>query len=292
MSGRDFDRQLALFGKAGQDELRKATVAVVGAGGVGSHVIQQLALLGVGALTVIDAEELAETNRNRYVTARRTDPIPGSPKVSLAVRLVHEIDNTINVRTIRDSFVSSKGFEALITSDYVFGCIDSEGARFVLNELCAAYTVPYLDVASDVIPGSPIEYGGRICVCTWDIPGCLMCRGLIDFEEAQREMESSEARVDRAAIYGVEAAHLDRSGPSVVTINGVVASIAATEFMVLATGLRQAKPLQQYRGHLAKLTVSRDQPTADCYYCSEIKGKREAADLQRYINAGIGHYLR
>ena len=47
--------------------------------GLGSQVVQQLALLGVGSLVLVDAEELDETNGNRYVGATHDDPIPGSP---------------------------------------------------------------------------------------------------------------------------------------------------------------------------------------------------------------------
>src|ERR1700739_765939 len=64
-----FDRNIRFFGEEGQNRLRNTRVTVVGAGGVGGHVIQQLALLGVGTITVIDKEELDETNRNRYITA-------------------------------------------------------------------------------------------------------------------------------------------------------------------------------------------------------------------------------
>src|SRR4051812_46946121 len=69
MTGR-FDRQIALFGEEGQAKVAAATVAVVGVGGLGSHLVQQLALLGVRQFALIDCEELADTNRNRYVTAR------------------------------------------------------------------------------------------------------------------------------------------------------------------------------------------------------------------------------
>jgi len=74
------DRSIRFFGREGQEKLRNSAVAVVGVGGVGGHVVQQLALLGVRSISVIDAEELAETNLNRYVTARATDAIPGTPK--------------------------------------------------------------------------------------------------------------------------------------------------------------------------------------------------------------------
>lgn len=291
MTGR-FDRHLALFGHEGQQKINAAHVSVIGAGGLGSIALQQLALLGAGRMSVIDSEELAESNRNRYVTARVSDPIPGTRKVDIAERLIKEIDPSIRVDKIADSFITEQGFRAVIEADFVLGCLDSEGARLVLNELCAAYEKPYIDLASDVVPGDPLEYGGRVCSVVWSQPGCLVCRGVIDLEEAQRDLLTPEARRDRDALYGVDRAALGRSGPSVVSLNGVIASLGVTEFMVAVTGLRDPKSLLTFYGRTGRLTTSIDQPEPDCYYCNAVRGKGAGADVQRYVREGFGEWVR
>lgn len=283
---------MPLFGEEGQKKIGATRVAVVGAGGLGSHVVQQLALLGVRHLATIDSEELAERNRNRYVTARFDDPIPGTLKVDIAERLAKSIDPSIRVDKVPDSFVSNEAFAAIIAADYVFGCLDSEGGRLVLNELCAAYCRPYFDLASDVLPGDPPEYGGRVSVSLWEGEGCLVCRDLIDLEEAQLDLAGPGARRDRDALYGIKTSALGRSGPSVVSINGVVASLGVTEFMATVTGLRQPKKVLKYRGHSVRLTTPIDPPMADCYYCKLVRGRREAADVEHYVREGIGEFLR
>src|SRR5213593_98959 len=96
MSNR-FERQERLFGREGQERLRDTCVTVVGAGGVGGFVILELALLGVGRIIVIEPEDLDETNKNRYPTARHDDPVPGSLKVDLAERLIMGFDPTVHV---------------------------------------------------------------------------------------------------------------------------------------------------------------------------------------------------
>ena len=275
-----FARQITLFGKEGQDKFRAASVAIVGIGGLGTHVVQQLALLGVGRLTLIDSEELDTTNRNRYVGAWHTDPIPGSRKVDLADRLVKLIDPDIKVDKVPDSFVSNDGFRAIIGSDYVFGCLDSEGARLILNELCAACARPYLDLASDVVPGDPPNYGGRVCVAS-DGNGCIVCWSLLDTEEAQADLAGPSERRNRDAIYGVDRQVLGRSGPSVVSINGVVASLGVTEFMVGVTGLRAPKRLITYYGHMGRLTTPTEEPASDCYYCKGLRGQGAQAGVER-----------
>ncbi len=291
MSADRFERQEPLLGEEGQAKLAAARVAVVGVGGLGTHVVQQLALLGVGELALIDSEELAKTDRNRYIGARHDDPIPGMPKVDIGERTAKDIDPAIRVVKILESLVSDEAFAAVIAADYVFGCLDSEGARLVLTELTAAYAKPYIDLASDVMPGEPLRYGGQVCVA-WDGNGCLVCCGLLDVAEAQAELAGVEDRRNRDALYGVERAALGRSGPSVVSINGVIASLGVTEFMVGVTGLRAPQRVLTYRGRRGGVGVSQDEPMPDCYYCRGIRGRGDAVDVQRYIRTGVGAFLR
>lgn len=281
-----FNRQMALFGDEGQRKLGAARVAIVGIGGLGTHVVQQLALLGVGYLVLVDGEELAATNRNRYVTARHDDPIPGTLKVDIGERTTKAIDPVIEVRKIPHSFISEQGFAAVISADFVFGCLDSEGGRLVLNELCAAYSRPYFDLASEVVPGDTPAYGGRLCVA-WNGAGCIACYGLLDLAEAQADLAGPSARRDREALYGIDRSALGRSGPSVVSINGVVASLGVTEFMAAVTGLRPPHKVLTYYGHMGRLTTPAQLPDADCYYCKRVRGQGDAADVQRYLREGI-----
>ena len=282
-----YDRSIRFFGKEGQDRLAAAKVAVVGIGGLGTHVVQQLALLGVGQLVLIDSEELDHTNFNRYIGAYYDDPVPGTMKVNIGERLVKQINPQIEVTKIPRSLVSQEAFVAIIASDYVFGCVDREGVRLILTELCSAYSKPYFDLSSEIILETPLQYGGQVCIA-WDGCGCLCCVGGLDLAEAQADLISPEAKRDRDAIYGVPRKLLHEAGPSVVSINGVVASLAVTEFMLLVTGAinKPRKPLT-YRAHKGLVTIKTDEPTQDCYYCKGLWGKGDDADVQRYLRAGI-----
>lgn len=291
MENERFDRQMRFFARSGQEKLWASHVAVVGIGGLGSHVVQQLALLGVGQLTLVDSEEFSRTDLNRFVGARYGDPVPGTPKVDIGHRTVQAINPEIRVHKIADSLVTEGAFKALIQADYVFGCLDSEGARLILNELCAAYSRPYFDLASDILPGDPPSYGGRVCVA-WDGHGCIVCYDQLDVAEAQADLAGPDARRNRDAIYGVDTSALGAIGPSVVSINGVVAALGVTEFMVGVAGIRQPKRLLTYRGELGKVTVPSEEPAPGCYYCTGMRGQEDRADVQRYIKEGVGGFLK
>jgi molybdopterin/thiamine biosynthesis adenylyltransferase len=277
-----YNRNILLFGAKGQEKLSETRVVVAGVGGLGSPIVQHLALLGVGQLALIEPEELDDTNRNRFIGARAVDPVPGSRKVVLGHRLVREINPDVAVITVPNGLISPVAFAAIKEAHWVFGCFDADGPRFVLNELCSAYSKPYIDVASDV-PEANI-YGGRVFV-NQDGRGCLSCCDLLDREAVKSYISTPADVALRKEIYGVPKEVLaEQKGPSVSPMNGVIASLGAMEFMVAVTGLRTPKRLLNYRGYLGKLT-NEDEPkrTSACYFCESIRGKKESADVERYL---------
>jgi molybdopterin/thiamine biosynthesis adenylyltransferase len=275
-----YDRNIRLFGEDGQRKLRAASVVIAGVGGLGSPLAQHMALLGVGRVALIDDEELDETNRNRFIGSRNDDLVPGSPKVVLAGRLIRETNPDVGVIELQTNLVSEQAFDAIKAAAWVFGCFDDDGPRFVLNELCAAYGKPYIDLASGVPEAG--AYGGRVCIAV-EGEGCLHCLNQLDHRDVRIYLATEEERVREAEIYGIPLDALGQAGPSVSPINGVVASLAATEFVLAATGMRPPVRLQEYRGQIAKVVVITDPAHADCFYCKGIRGTGAAADAERYL---------
>lgn len=279
-----YERQLRLFGEDGQEKIRESYVAIVGAGGLGSHLIQQLAFLGVGKFAVIDPDELQETDLNRLIGSRPDDITGRVKKVDIAKRLVHSIEPSADVAAIPKDLIDEVSFSAIKKASCVFGCVDNDGARLVLNELCTAFEIPYFDLASDIENKTGLVYGGRVFV-NLDNLGCLYCYGLIDPLQARADLISPEAKMDETAIYGIPKESLNRIGPSVVSINGVIASLAVTEFMIMVVGLRSPNRLLQYHGQRGIVNLNLDKPNPDCYYCGHVKGQRQNADVDRYWRA-------
>ena len=273
-----YHRNILLFGEKGQRKLHNTAVTVVGVSGLGSPVAQQLALLGVGAVTLIDDQDLDNTNRNRFVGARHDDSVPGSPKVHLAGRLVREINPDVAVRPLQIGLVTPSAFEAVKSADWVFGCFDDDGPRFILNELCIAYEKPYVDLASD-LPEEPGEYGGRVCVVREDT-GCLVCQERVDLDDVHRYLSSEAEQHARDAIYGVPRDALGHAGPSVAPLNGIIASLAVMEFMLAVTGVAEPRPVLNYVGHVPRLGTRR-RPEG-CAYCA-LRGLASEADVERYL---------
>lgn len=284
MSNNRFDRQISFFGEEGQARIRNLRVAIVGLGGTGSHVAQQLAFLGVRHFALLDYDVAAEANLNRLIGARRDDVISARLKVDIAERVIKEIERDATVTRVSTGLLSEAGFASIQQADVVFGCMDRETPRLVLNELCQAYEIPYIDLATEIDVENPSNFGGRIVVSI-DGERCLFCAGAIDQLELRREQLSAEQRTEEDRIYGVRRQDLGNSGPSVVSLNGLLASAAVTEFLVHWTGIRSAKRQLEYRGAFGVLAIITTPPSPGCPYCAnpEIRGQRERANVERWL---------
>jgi molybdopterin-synthase adenylyltransferase len=287
MSDDRYARQITFFGAEGQAKLARVRAAIVGNGGTGSHVIQQLAFLGVGDFSLVEYDVVDLTNLNRLVGAVPEDADNATRKVDVAERLIHAINPAAIVRKVSSGLFSATGFEAVRSADVVFGCVDKELPRFVLNEICQAYEIPFFDVATEIDPDTPLNFGGRIVCSVAADEGCLVCLGALDDEELRREQQSDSQREEERTIYGVRASMLKGSGPSVVSLNGVLASATVTEFMVHWTGVRAARRYVVYKGAFGVMSVVSDAPRPGCPYCttgSLIRGKGEHANVERWLD--------
>lgn len=280
------ERSVRFFGAAGQRSIYESAVAFVGVGGLGSMAVQLAALHRVGRMTLIEPGELKESNRNRYVAARHSDAVPGTKKVDIARRMVESIAPGLAVDTLDESVVSESGIAAIKDADVVVGCVDLEGVRLVLLQLCAATRTPYLDLATEIIPGpETLLYGGRV-VSSFFGDGCLACREALDSAEASRDLAGLAERANRDAIYGVDSSVLADSGPSVASLNGVIASLGMMELFCHLSGLRPPRPFLNYHGPCGKVALRDERRAGTCYFCDGLFAGGHDHDLEGVV-AGL-----
>ena len=277
-----FDRQERLFGKEGQARLEACRVAIVGLGGLGCHVNQQVAYLGVPHIGLIDHDVITLSSLNRVIGATPADVNPAVKKVDVAARLATAIDPSVELNVVPTDFRSAGGFGEIRGADYIFGCVDDDIARLVLTELCAAYSRPYFDLATDTGTDEFGNwFGGRVLLA--DGNRCAVCLDLLDQEQMRERTASERVKREDEDIYGVPRADLGGRGPSVISLNALVASAAVTEFMVAVTGLRDPQSHLEYHGRRGVLLSDRSEPRPDCYYCKGIWGKGLAVGAERHI---------
>lgn len=281
-----YDRQIRAFGSEGQARLNATRVGIAGLGGTGSHVAQQLAYVGVRDFLLVDDDKIEASNLNRLIGAYPGDR--GVAKVQVARRMILAIAPDAQVAIIGDSLMSVKALQALREVDLVVGCTDTDGSRLVLNEFAKAYLLPYVDCGSgiDVEQGSIVRLGGRVTVALPDGP-CLLCAREIDTRLAQEELETPQERELRRQHGYVAGAEVPE--PSVVSLNGVVASLAVGEIIALVTGWRFVTLHQTYygEGRACSLPARRITQSPDCFVCHSQLGRGDAANMQRYARKGL-----
>lgn len=238
-----FDRQIAWFSRDGQQELAGLRIAVVGCGGTGSHTIQNLVYLGCRDFVLVDDDVVESSNMNRLVAAAAADI--GRAKAILARRLIRSVAPDARVLVFQKKLRAPEVFDALKGVDVLFGCVDNDGARLVLNELALAYAIPFFDLATGIeVEGNRVaEVGGRVATV---LPGgpCLHCMQQIDLREAGHFLSSPEEQqvnVDLGYVVGANVA-----APAVVSLNALVSAAAANEFAALVSGIRDPIPHSSY----------------------------------------------
>lgn len=124
-----------LYGTAGLEQIAAAHVCVVGVGGVGSWVAEALARSGVGTLTLIDLDNVAESNVNRQIHALESQF--GRPKVDAMAARIGEI-NPVCRLILREEFVEADNLQRLIDPgfDYLVDCIDAFKTKAALIAHC------------------------------------------------------------------------------------------------------------------------------------------------------------
>lgn len=262
-----YARHMALFGARGQERIAATSAAIVGLGGLGCHVAQQLAYLGVVEFVLVDADRVSTSNLNRLVGAGPADV--GAPKVNAASRTIQGIQPDAKLDAVAAHFATDTPPPELARADVLFGCVDDDVARLDLVRHASMQALAYVDLATDVTPAG--EFGGRI-VFAKDGERCLSCLGELDQHALARAQMTDEQRAADDKIYGIERNSLNDGGPSVVSVNGVVASLAVTEFMAWRTGLREPVGYLNYRGDRGTVGRRADPERAYCHYCMTLWG--------------------
>lgn len=233
------DRQ-SFLGTDSEQTLRELCVGIVGLGGGGSHVVQQLAHIGIGRFVLVDPDTISLTNLNRLVGGTLADVEANLPKIEIAERIIRSLN--------RDAAISKhqchwqEALEALKDCDVIIGGLDSVRAKDELDAFTRRFLIPYIDMGMDVHETSPLRYlvAGQV-VLTGPGQPCLRCLGVV----------TDEALLQEAKNYGAAGGK-----PQVVWPNGALASGAVGLLMQLVTPWNE-NPIEsaflEYDGNLHTL---------------------------------------
>lgn len=267
-----YDRNVRAFGKGVQAALSQLRVGVVGVGGTGSVVCEQLVRLGVRHFRLFDADTLTASNVTRVYGSTPADV--GRAKVEIARDHLMRIAPGLECEVFQSMLTLEATARQLIGCDVVFGCTDDNAGRLVLSRFATFMLTPVLDLGvllSSAADGALTGIDGRITVLTHGAP-CLICRNRIDLARAAAELQTPEER-RRLADEGYAPA-LGRVEPAVVAFTTAVAAAAVGELLERMVGYGpEPRPSEiLLRLHEREISTNTAAPR-DGHYCNSASGK-------------------
>lgn len=218
------------LGRHAEKIIERARVGVVGLGGGGSHVVQQLAHIGFKQFRIFDGDRVDETNLNRLVGATIADVAAKTLKTDIAQRVIRSVAPDADVRAFSDRWQSCP--DALRSLDVIVGCVDSFAERRELEVACRRYLIAYVDIGMDIneVRGEAPRMGGQVILSLPDSK-CFFCMGFLNDARLAQE----------AALYGAAGGR-----PQVIWPNGILASTAVGVVIDVITGWTRQRNHQIY----------------------------------------------
>jgi molybdopterin-synthase adenylyltransferase len=255
-------RILSEVGDAGQQRLDRASVAIVGIGGLGSPVALYLAAAGVGRLGLVDDQQVELSNLNRQIVFEECDV--GRPKVEAAAGRLLLIDAALRVDARQESVRASNVADLFADYDLVVDGTDAFETKFLLNDAAVLLRKPLVHAAV-------LQWGGQVTSVLPDSP-CLRCL----FREPPEPGDVQTC--EEAGIIGAA--------------TGVLGSVQAEEALkiLLGVGTPLSGRIFQHDGLRGEARITTFPRDPDCPVCSS---RARITDLARYAEqvSPRGHVL-
>jgi adenylyltransferase/sulfurtransferase len=151
---------------AGQERLLRSHVVVIGAGGLGSPVLQYCAAAGIGQLTIIDDDRVDETNLQRQVLFNEQQI--DQPKAEAAAEQLQKLNSDVSVCVRFERLTSANVDHLLHGADLVIAGTDNIGSRMLANRFCRTEQIPLVSGAaigtSGQVTSFDFRYADRACL--------------------------------------------------------------------------------------------------------------------------------
>jgi molybdopterin-synthase adenylyltransferase len=166
LSNEELDRYarhivLPQVGGVGQLKLKAASVAVIGAGGIGSAVIPALGGAGVGKLTIIDCDVVELANLHRQPLFRERDV--GYSKADLALQFVQRLNGFVKAVPVQKRIATDNAAQLLADHDLVIDGSDNFATRLAVSDACVELGIPLLSAAAVQFQGQVGLFRSKPC---------------------------------------------------------------------------------------------------------------------------------
>jgi adenylyltransferase/sulfurtransferase len=152
---------LPQVGGVGQHRLKAASIAVIGAGAIGSAVIPALAGAGIGRLTIIDDDVVDLSNLHRQPLFRERDI--GYSKADLALQFVERLNHFVEAAPVQQRIDPANAPQLLVGHDMVIDGSDNFATRLAVSDACVALGIPLVSAAAVQFQGQVGLFRAKPC---------------------------------------------------------------------------------------------------------------------------------
>ncbi|TDA63525.1 MAG: ThiF family adenylyltransferase [Chloroflexi bacterium] len=229
-----YDRQIRAFGIVGQRLIARTKVGIVGLGGTGSPVAEQLARLGVKDFVLVDPDHVVPSNLSRVYGTYAHTIMQNNPKLKSKVNIIRDhirqINPQANVLYLQKSVVTKEAAEALLDRDTIFLCTDEHWGRSVVTQIAYQYIIPTINIGASITStdGRISNALGVIDIIRPDLP-CLWCKHFLRSERIAAESVPQDYRNAQQQEGYIDV--IDTEAPSVVSLTSTIASMAVSLFL-------------------------------------------------------------
>ncbi|MFN1834477.1 molybdopterin-synthase adenylyltransferase MoeB [Balneola sp. MJW-20] len=152
-----YHRQIKLpeIGKSGQEKLNRASILIVGAGGLGCPAAQYLTAAGVGRIGLVDFDRVDLSNLHRQVLFSEADV--GKPKAEAAKSRLKQVNSAVEIRAITEHFDKDNALRLVNEYDIILDGTDNFQTKYMINDACVLAGKPF-------VSASVYKYQGQVSV--------------------------------------------------------------------------------------------------------------------------------
>lgn len=191
-----YDRNIGTITESEQKILASKSACVIGCGGLGGGVIENLTRMGIGRLTVVDCDVFDETNLNRQVLSNQDNL--GHAKAVEARLQMKTINDDVEVFSVQAELSEDNAADIIRGHDVVVDALDNVPARLILEDACTAEGITLVHGAID-------GWNGEVAVVT---PGSQLLHEIYGGweEPAENEPKASNPSFTPAVVSAIQAA--------------------------------------------------------------------------------------
>ena len=240
----------------GADVIRRITrrqrIVLVGVGGIGSVLAEQLVRSGFSRLGLIDPDTLELTNLNRFAGGTRADI--GRPKVGVVADYLRRINPAVSVSAVQTGVESPEAVSLMASADWIIVSTDSHSSRQAVQNTALRFAVPLLSAGVSITVSREgdahriLDASGEVITARYGDALCLHCLGRINpyvvAAESSPDPAVREGLVQKGYVRGLE-----EKEPAAMPLNAVIASMTVNTLLEQYRDDAVHHPVMVYESH-------------------------------------------